>query len=90
MDSSYIRLPRRLTVRFTNAEGTDFFAATQLGLPRADVQMHFKVPDALLMSGFQAVVDAPGLPVGQYRLTLVMLFDDATYICDNGRQISIQ
>lgn len=90
MDSGNVRLPKNVIVRFTGAKETDFFAVAQIGLPRADVKEYFKVPDTLIMSGFQLLIPALDLPADSYQLTLMMRFDDATYICDNGRKLSVQ
>jgi hypothetical protein len=54
------------------------------------VKEHFKVSDALLMSGFQLLITSLDLPAGEYRLALIMRFDDADYLCSNGRRILIQ
>jgi hypothetical protein len=89
MDDKKTRLPTEVIVRFTGAENADFFAMAQAGLPRADVKEHFKVSDALLMSGFQLLITSLDLPAGEYRLTLLMRFDDAIYSCDNGRRLLI-
>ena len=76
-------------VRFTSVGNTEFYAASLSGLTRDDVREYFKLPDRVSNSGFELATNLRDVPAGQYSLTLVLQYDDATYVCDNGRKILV-
>jgi len=90
MDSTKARLPKSTVVRLTNSENIHFYALAQSGRVRDDVQRYFDLTDNVKMSGFELNTNTGELPVGEYALTVVLLFKDTTLICDNGRKINVQ
>lgn len=89
LDDVNERLPKSVWVRFTGDEGREYFGPTQFGLHRADVQTYFDLTDGLVASGFRLFVFAQDLPLGEYALTLILVFPDNVYACDNGRRIIV-
>lgn len=90
LDDERARLPKELIVRFTSASDAKFYTLAQTGLMRSDVKDYFKLVDRLTASGFSLALKTPDIPPGEYALTLLMPFEDTTYICDNGRKILVK
>lgn len=89
MDIEKERLPKQVVVRFTDSAQADFYAVSQAGLVRNDVRAYFELPNRLSTSGFELVSDIHGIAAGEYALTLLIQFEDATYLCSNGRKIKV-
>jgi len=89
LDAEKVLLPEQIVVRFTSVGNTEFYAASLSGLTRDDVREYFKLPDRVSNSGFELATNLRDVPAGQYSLTLVLQYDDATYVCDNGRKILV-
>lgn len=90
MDDQKERLPAQVIVRFTDLRNKHFYAPVQIGLARDDVRFYFKLSDRVSASGFELKLETNDFPLGEYALTLLMRFDDKTYICDNGRKINVK
>lgn len=90
LDVKNSRLPLSIAIRFTDLENKDYFAPAQIGLSRPDVQSHFSLDKKLLYSGFQLQNTLQVIPEGEYRVTLIMNFEDSVYSCDNSKTVSIQ
>lgn len=90
MDEQKERPPETVIVRLTGSENKHYYVAARMGLARADVQEYFKLSDRVLGSGFDLNLDAQGLPADVYSLMLLLQFEDHTYLCDNGRKISLK
>lgn len=90
LDAEKERLPRQVVVRFTSIGNTDYYASSQIGLLRDDVKEYFKLPDRVSFSGFELLANVRELPASEYAITLIMIYEDSTCICDNGRKIQVQ
>ncbi len=89
MDITKSRLPDSTVIRFAGNDGTSFFAATTSGIDRPDVTNHLNLTKNLVSSGYKANINLKNIPNGEYKLTVLMKFNDVVYICDNGRKIHV-
>lgn len=90
MDEQKERLPEKVTVRLTGSENKHYYVSARMGLARVDVKEYFKLSDRVLEAGFDLNVDTQDLPADVYSLMLLLQFEDQTYLCDNGRKISLK
>jgi len=91
MDNEKTRLPKSTIIRFTNSNNIHYYARAQSGLIRDDVRKYFNLTDRVKRSGFELITNTSDLPKGEYKLTVIELFADATIlICNNGRKIHVQ
>lgn len=90
MDVDKVRLPTKVIVRFTDENKKDIYAMAQTGLARLDVREYFDLPEIVNASGFALVTNFRDYPVGQYSLTLIVFYDDISYICDSDRKINVR
>ena len=91
LDEKKRRLPTSVLIRFAdNKNNKEFFAKTQIGIKRPDVQAYFRLPTHLVASGFHLITFLKDIALGEYDITLLTLYPDDAYICSNGRKINVK
>ncbi len=90
MDKVHSRLPHSVLIRLTSVDASDFFLPAKSGLQRSDVKRYFSLSDSLLGSGFELNTKLQSIPTGEYSMTVVMMFTETAFVCDNGRKFRIQ
>jgi hypothetical protein len=80
-------IPDAVHIRFLSKEG-DYYGTVAKRLVRDDVNSTHPVQSKTVQSGIEMEFDTDQLPLGNYTVTMVMLFGDKAYICDNGRKVT--
>lgn len=91
LDEKKERIPDSVIIRFKNIESEkEFFANARVGIKRPDVQAYFKLPAHLVTSGFRLITYLQDIALGEYDLSLLTIYPDGAYICNNGRKIYVR
>jgi hypothetical protein len=86
LDPKGTKIPDALHVRFLSPTAGDYFGTVSNRFARDDVNKQNHA-EAGSTSGFSLDFDSNLLPPGTYTVTLIMLFGEKAYVCDNGRKV---
>jgi len=88
-DDVNMRIPPSVILNLDNND-EHYYYATQVSTSRPDVAEYFKLPGSLANAGFEFAIESSNMKQGEYSIALILSFQDAEYVCENGRKIVIQ
>lgn len=90
VDSEANRLPENIFLRAERDDRTiRYYAPVFLSISRADIVQLYGGNTALLRAGYSATIRPQSLPAGKYRLQTVFFSQGKSFICDNGRILTV-
>jgi hypothetical protein len=89
LDPKGTKTPDAVHVRFLSPAAGDYFGTVTNRFSRDDVNTQYHMETGS-KSGFSLDFSSDLLPAGSYSVTLVMLFGEKAYVCDNGRKVTRQ